>query len=204
MKLESALVTTRINTDNTSHQHCLTNSPHTSTPTTATRISIREHDTILENPDKVLAEQIRQEEELLRKERRAKQKAAETRGYGLGASGMNSRRPAMSASYLNDDLLEYDDENIQSLKAGAKNKRKPHPSAARRSSARASASDDDDEEEEEDDDDEQPKRRSNKSRKYSDEEEEDDEGVSCTVTIVVVFAVVLSSLLLLLVCLLLY
>eukprot|EP01038_Epipyxis_sp_PR26KG_P005314 gene5314-7378_t len=67
-----------------------------------------------QNPEKLLEEQIKEEEENLRRLRKQRQSVDGTGKYGNN-SDYSSRRPSMSASYLNDDSI-YDGENLRELK----------------------------------------------------------------------------------------
>ena len=79
-------------------------------------------------PEVELNARAKQEEEELRKERKRKQQEREGGAsyYQTSSSRFASRRPSMSAAYLNDDgdELQYDDVNISELKKKAKSGKK--------------------------------------------------------------------------------
>ena len=79
-------------------------------------------------PETDLNARAKQEEEELRKERKRKQQEREGGAsyYQTSSSRFASRRPSMSAAYLNDDgdELQYDDVNITDLKKKAKSGKK--------------------------------------------------------------------------------
>jgi hypothetical protein len=140
------------------------------------RISIRDYETIVENPEKTLQKLIKQEEDEMRKLRRQREQNTDHRSFMINTT---RNGPSMTAAYLNDDS-QYDGDNLDDLKS----QRKPSSSY----DARKRRNDEDEEEEEDEEVDNGKGRFSPEpsddegeslgaADSFSEDEEEDDDSI---------------------------
>eukprot|EP01034_Spumella_vulgaris_P023969 gene23969-30255_t len=128
------------------------------------KISIRDYEKITENPEKTLHDLARKEDDQNRRDKKLRQQAeyrmggATTDSSRYSSGGNGSRRPSMSADYLNDDS-QFEGENLAQLKKAAKT---ATPSSRSRY------------QDEVEDDEEGPVRHHKRSNRSAYEEEDDD------------------------------
>lgn len=138
-----------------------------------TKMVLQDYTELVEKPEKRLHQLAKEEDDLLRKEMKARTSIGDGRRSSYGMFGSQTRRPSMSQDYLNDnDEAQYDfydepaEKNVQKAQKTKETKKKERKEKSKPS--RLEEEEDEEEDEEEEDEDEE---------EADEEEEEEDEDV---------------------------